>query len=840
VATILVVDDEPTARDLLVTILGYAGHRLLEASDGAEALERARGERPDLVIADLLMPTMSGFELVTLMRSDPVLARVPVVFYTANFLESEARSLARSCGVAHIIMKPAEPHTVLRTVCDVLGLPAQAPPAPAPPGETAARPEPARVFADALARRAQVLGPRLEALIDLSLQLASERDPRRLLEASCGAARKILGARYAGVGVTDELGTAVRHFFTSGMDAKVATRIGTPPPGALVLQRIVEDGRAVRLSQLAGDPTRLGLPPEHPPVHSFLGVPISSLNRRYGWLYLADKVGASAFSEEEERLAGIVAAQVGRIYENGSLYLQIEHRSRELETEVAERRRAEEALARRERELRAVLDGALDAMLIADEEGRWLEANPAASALFGAPREGLLGRSSSDFPITGADVEGFRGAFRKEGRLGGEFRLARPDGTVRDVEYRATADILPGRHLAVLRDITERKHLEAQLRHSQKMEAIGRLAGGVAHDFNNMLNVITGYGELLMQRLLVDDPLRRYARQVLAAAERAASLTRQLLIFSRKQVVQPQVLDLNSAVRDTHDMLRRTIGENIELVTSLSPDLHAVKADPGQIGQVLMNLVVNARDAMPRGGKLTIETRNVVLDGTDARQRPDARPGPHALLAVTDTGYGMPPEVLAHVFEPFFTTKEVGKGTGLGLATVYGIVKQGGGHVTVHSEEGRGTTVKVYLPWAEGVAVASEQDAPGTPPRGTETILLAEDEVMLREMATEILEGHGYTVLAARDGHDAIRIARDHPGHIDLLVTDVIMPGGLDGPGLARQLVASRPRLKVLFMSGYAEQAIVSRHVLEQGMVLLPKPFTPDELARRARQVLDS
>jgi len=385
----------------------------------------------------------------------------------------------------------------------------------------------------------------------------------------------------------------------------------------------------------------------------------------------------------------------------------------------------------------------------------------------------------------------------------------------------------------------ELRKTEAQLLQAQKMEAIGQLTGGIAHDFNNMLTVIMGYSELMLQKLKADDPLRSEVEQIKEAGNRASLLTRQLLAFSRKQVLQPRVLDLNAVLTNLDKMLQRLIGEDIALVTMPAPGLGRVKVDPGQIEQVIMNLAVNARDAMPNGGKLTIETANVELDNAYAREHVSVRPGPYVMLAVSDTGCGMDAATQARIFEPFFTTKEPGKGTGLGLSTVYGIVKQSDGNIWVYSEPGRGTTFKIYLPRVEAVAEAVEPSgAAARTIRGSETILLVEDENAVRALIRSTLQANGYTVLEAHHGKHAIQVCEQHAGPIHLMVTDVVMPE-MSGRDLAERLKPSRPNMKVFFMSGYTDKAIVNHGELDPGTAFLQKPFIPDALARKVREVLD-
>jgi PAS domain S-box-containing protein len=390
-------------------------------------------------------------------------------------------------------------------------------------------------------------------------------------------------------------------------------------------------------------------------------------------------------------------------------------------------------------------------------------------------------------------------------------------------------------------DVTERRALEQQLRQAQKMEAIGRLAGGIAHDFNNLLMVISGYSEFLLERLGPEPTLRGHAQEIANAAERATALTRQLLAFSRKQMLAPKILDLNGVVTENLKMLTRLIGEDIDLVMVPGPDISAVKADPGQIEQVIMNLAVNARDAMPQGGKLTIETANVTLDANYARFHSPVKPGDYVMLAISDTGMGMDADTQSHIFEPFYTTKGL-KGTGLGLSTVYGIVKQSEGYIWLYSEAGKGTTFKIYLPrfsapsQQAAVQPAAAQELPS---QGHENVLLVEDEENLRRLTRQALENQGYGVFDAPDGPAAIQLSQAHKGPIHLLLTDVIMPG-MNGRELANHISPTRPAMKVLYMSGYTENHIGHNGTLDQGITLLQKPFTLPALQAKVREVLDT
>ncbi|MBI4557548.1 MAG: PAS domain S-box protein [Candidatus Hydrogenedentes bacterium] len=513
--------------------------------------------------------------------------------------------------------------------------------------------------------------------------------------------------------------------------------------------------------------------------------------------------------------------------------------------DITERKKAELALQRREAYFRALIENAADLISIVDRDGNTLYESPALLPLLGYEPAAAVGKNVFDY-VHPHDVERIRRVFRealpREGaRVRDAYRVQHTDGTWRDLESTMTVLLEdPAVQGAVInsRDVTESRRLEDQFRQAQKMEAIGRLAGGVAHDFNNLLTVIQASVEFLMADLPAGDARRGDAEEIQKAAHRAASLTRQLLAFSRRQVLQLEIVNLNIIVSDTEKMLRRLIGEDIELMTVLDPTLGTVKVDPGQMEQVLLNLAVNARDAMPRGGTLTIQTANVELDEHYAQEHAEVQPGHYTLLAVSDTGGGMPPEVREKIFEPFFTTKEYG--TGLGLATVYGIVKQSGGHIWVYSELGHGATFKVYLPRVDEVAGPIGKAVRNQPePRGNKTILLVEDEESVRRLAQRILEQQGYRVLVARTGEEALRASQAYDEPIDLLFTDVVMPK-MNGKELAERVKQSRPTLRVMFASGYSDDAIINHGLLEPGIALLQKPYSSEGLLRKVREVFEA
>jgi two-component system, cell cycle sensor histidine kinase and response regulator CckA len=501
------------------------------------------------------------------------------------------------------------------------------------------------------------------------------------------------------------------------------------------------------------------------------------------------------------------------------------------------------ALRESEDRYRALFEKNPQPMWVYDLESlRFLAVNNAALAHYGYSRDEFLLMSILDIQPE-EDVEAARlSAAQAPSGLerSGVWRHRRKDGSLLDVEMSSHGTRFgarPGR-LVLANDVSDRRRLEEQLRQAQKMDAIGRLAGGVAHDFNNILGVILGYGEMVRRGLPVTDPLQPKITAILRAADRAADLTRQLLTFSRKQVVQPRILDLNIVVNDMEKMLRRLIGEDVTLKTLPCPDLGSVEADAGQMEQVVMNLAVNARDAMPDGGTLLIETQNVELDSSHVKVHPESRVGPHIMLAVSDTGLGMDRAIAAQIFEPFFTTKGVGKGTGLGLSTVYGIVTAAGGDINVYSEVGHGTTFKVYLPRVALKADVAATVVRAPPPRGTETVLLVEDEAALREMVRDVLEQAGYRVIPTVGPRDAIVAAEGRTGAIHIVLTDVIMPE-MNGRDLVRKLVPLIGEPNVVYMSGYTDDAIGHHGLLDQGMHFLQKPFTSEQLLLKLREALD-
>jgi PAS domain S-box-containing protein len=626
-----------------------------------------------------------------------------------------------------------------------------------------------------------------------------------------------------------------RSPLAKGVSFEISCRVETFAPGVGLPGRIWTTAKPVALADIAQDEDLPRLAAAQVDgLHGSFGFPILSGQEVLGVVECYSREKQKSDENLLDTLTSI-GGQLGRFLTH---------------------QRAEDALRESEARQRAMFEAALDAIITFDHTGKLVEFNPAAEKVFGYSRSEVLGKSmdmlvpvslrgpcrqaladyvqTGDGPGLGERIESV--ALRQGGNeFPVEIAISRIDGDG------------PPLFTAYIRDLSQRKAIEQtlrqteeQYRHAQKLEAVGRLSGGVAHDFNNLLTIITGYSQVLLAERTDDPVVFEAADEIRKATERAAGLTRQLLAFSRKQVLELKTLDLNNLVRDVEKMVRRGIGEDINLVMELADDLQRIKADRGQIEQVLMNLAVNARDAMPTGGKLTIATRNVEVSPGEAASYLGVERGAYVQLEVTDTGCGMDDAVKARIFEPFFTTKEEGKGTGLGLATVYGIVKQSGGSIHVETVVGQGTTFRIYLPRTEGPAPSLQQAAPVAEPRsGNETVLLVEDEDALRALASRVLKSKGYRVLEARHGAEALQLYGADIDSVDLTITDVVMPE-MNGRELVHRLMQQQPSMKVLYMSGYNEEAILRNGALDPGTALLEKPFTPLALARKVSEVLSA
>ncbi|HUS19424.1 MAG TPA: PAS domain S-box protein [Terriglobales bacterium] len=672
---------------------------------------------------------------------------------------------------------------------------------------------------------------RVEALQAALFRISERANAAQDLEEFLVAIHKILGelihARNIYVALYDENTDTVSYPYY--VDEADEPPVGSFPLGRGFTEYVLRTGShllatpeiAARL-RASGELERVGSD-----CVDWLGVPLKTGSKTVGVLAVQSYTEKVRYNEQQVEILNFVSQHIA----NAILH-----------------KRNEEARRESDLRFRTMVQSAVYGIYRSSPDDHFIEVNPALVNMLGyaTAEEVLTLKLSRDVYATSEERTSLihRHA-HSGGRVEGiEVKWKRKDGKYITVRLSGRA-ILDGsdrpRYFEMIaEDVTERRALEDQLRQSQKMEAIGRLAGGVAHDFNNLLTVIKGYSELMLDELKEADPLRAEVEEIKKAADRAATLTRQLLAFSRQQVLAPKVIDLNSVVSNMDKLLNRLLGEDIGLYTVLEGGLGTVKADPGQIEQVVMNLAVNARDAMPRGGKLTIETANVELDESYAREHVGARAGSYVMLAVSDNGTGMTPEVRQRIFEPFFTTKELGKGTGLGLSTVYGIVKQSEGYIWVYSELGQGTSFKVYLPRvdspAEMISVRSSRKPTFT---GHETVLLVEDEDGVRALVRQVLHKHGYTVLEARHGGEALLHCERHQGPIQLLLTDVVLEQ-MGGPELARRLAGIRPDMRVLYISGYTDDAIIHHGVLTEGTAFLQKPFTTEALAKKIRQVLDN
>jgi PAS domain S-box-containing protein len=677
---------------LLQTLLKKHGYGVTAAANGAEALEKARSERPDMIISDILMPIMDGFTLCREWKRDSRLKDVPFMFFSSTYNDPRDEKFALGLGAERFIVKPQDQQVLLGIIEEVIS--------EHKAGRLVAPCEPQRDEAVCLREYNEVLIRKLE---DKMVQVE-------------GAKRRL------------ELEVAER---TRAEEALRASRKMTEEIINAIPVRVFWKDRNL----------------------IYLGCN-SEFARDAGFTDPKDVIGKDDYQMVWREQAELYRADDRQVIESGG------------------------------------------SKFLMEEPQTTSEGNTIT----------LL---TSKIPLRNSD-----------GEIGGVI------GTYYDITDLKRAE-------------EEKAKLEGQLQQAMKMEAVGRLAGGVAHDFNNLLTVIMGYSELLLQKTGKESSGHREMEEIKRAGERAASLTQQLLAFSRKQIIEPKVVRLDLLVADMQAMLTRLIGEDIALQSTTGRSLGSVKVDPGQFQQILMNLVVNARDAMPDGGKIVIETANVDLDGGYCALHPYIIPGRFVMLSVSDTGHGMSEEVKKHIFEPFFTTKERGRGTGLGLATTYGAVKQSGGSIEVYSEAGIGTTIKIYLPRVEEEASQSvKDDRPQDMRGGSETVLLVEDEDVVLNLCVQILERLGYKVMQARNGAEAIALARGYGDRIDLLMTDVVMPG-MSGAELATQLVLLRPEMKVLFTSGYTDDAIVRHGILEEGVSFIGKPYTPSALAKKVRGVLD-
>jgi PAS domain S-box-containing protein len=683
----------------------------------------------------------------------------------------------------------------------------------------------------------------LTALIEMNLRLASERDPRVLLQSFCRSARDLVAAKQAIVVVRGAEAADVLHVFMNGIAQEATVALDSALRQDSVFAEFMADSHALR-RRSDGDPRAAGLPAEHPAVHSLVVAPIRSLKQVYGWVCATEKIGLEEFDDEDERLLAMLAAQVGRIYENGSLYAELECQAVALRAENAERRQAEAALRRSMTSFEYLFSNNPLPMWICHLGSlQFLEVNEAAIATYGYGRTEFLATSLFDI-VAPEDldrlVENNIHAASTSSDRSRNWRHRRKDGRAIEVDIFSRTFEFNGERARLMLgiDVTRQNEAERQLLQAQKMEAIGQLTGGVAHDFNNLLGIVLGNLEMIREETGGESAQRELADAAIEAALHGAELTRQLLAVARRQPLAPKHAVLAPLLESMARLLRRSLGDSITLDLVLAESTWPVLIDLSQLESTILNLAVNARDAMPDGGRLTIETANAIIDAADVDLQPDAEPGEYVVIAVSDTGKGMSPDVLGHALEPFFTTKGA-DGSGLGLSMVHGFVKQSGGHTQIYSEPGRGTTIKIYLPHVEAMAPGEIRPIAMAPaPRGEEVILVVDDNKGMRDIAVRQLQSLGYRTIPASDPAHALEIVQGG-APINLLFTDMVMPGGMDGRALAEAARHLRPGLKVLLTSGFTQAAASAVSENRLSFALLSKPYRKEELARTVRAAID-
>ena len=827
---LLIVDDNAVQLKLAGIHFSQLGFIVSTASSAREGLSAVADTRPDVVLCHVFMADVDGFQFCLQLRADAALAAIPVVLVSAHYGAEADRDLARLVGASSLIPRRPEFAHAAQALLDAL--------------RTGTPPPASELSEQAKLRHATQAIKQLERQLAVSSGIAQQNAHQAAqlvllsgvasaltLNADIDAALSdVLAATLDAAGISkgvlflrDPDGTpCVRQAIGFSIEerANLECFFGRGP----LLEEIIERGAAVSMPSpaLPEDVSREVLSGLR--VTSALIVPLVTDGHGAG----AMLIGATHSDMTTENSIAFARAMCNQLIQSLALAKSVGR------------------LTASEARYRALLDSATDAIAILTPEGVIREANHRWQNILGLSRAQLIGRQIRDFAVPGKDVEAVQEHEATVAVRSGRpppFEIARPDGSTVLMEFSDTTVEIGGERVVftVGRDVTQQRFLEQQLRQSQQLEAVGRLAGGVAHDFNNVLTAIIGFCELLVGDPTLEARQRRDVSEIRKAAERATRLTQQLLAFSRRQVLQPKVLDINTLIGDLKPMLRRLVFENIEILVSPRPAAGLIKIDPTQFEQILVNLIVNSRDAMAQGGKLTIETADVTLDDAYQQRHLPVVPGEYVMLAVSDTGVGMDIATRHRIFEPFFTTKGAGKGTGLWLATVYGIVKQSDGYVWVYSEPGRGTTFKIYFPRVKhGVASAKGLITENLAlTRGWETIFVVEDDEGLRRLARRALESSGYRLLEAGNPREAVQTASEYAGPIHLLLSDVVMPES-EGAPLIDRLTAVRPGLRVLYMSGYPDETIVHHGVLEEGVPFLQKPFTPQALARKVRDVLDA
>jgi two-component system, cell cycle sensor histidine kinase and response regulator CckA len=781
-ARILIVDDEADNRRLLEVMLGPDGYLVLTAASGDEALAMIAQQEPDLVLLDIMMPGMNGYEVAKQIKDNVATKPIPIIMITV-LEDRDALMLGLAAGVDDFLTKPVNRGELLLRVRNLLRL---------------------KAYGDYYDKYSHMLEGEVDSRsADL---VESERLYRSTFDAAPvgivhvgldGGCLRVNQHLCDLLGYTrDELRSIALQDLFHAEDASEKIEALHQMVSQTVDRHVVEERRY----------------------------------RRKDGTFLWTRANTSVHRDSSGQAQHLISV-IEDISDRRALEAQI--------------RQSVVSLTASEQRYRTLVESANDAIAVLTPEGVVREVNQRWVAIVGLPRRQLVGRNVRDFAPSGKEDETaqmFDQTIASNATRSTPLEIATSDGSTVLMEFSSTAIDVAGERLVLMigRDVTEQRQLEKQLRQAQKLEVLGQLAGGVAHDFNNLLTVVLGSSEVLLLELAADDPSRIEVLEIKKAGERATGLTQQLLAFSRKQVLQPSLLDFNELLSGMEPLLRRLIATHVDLVVRLGPTAGTIKIDPTQLEQLVVNLVVNAADAMPRGGKLTIETSHLRLDESYRKRHLPVAPGDYIMLAVSDTGVGMDEATSQRIFEPFFTTKEVGKGTGLGLATVYGIVKQSGGDIWVYSEPGHGTVFKIYLPQVAAAASAAiKVSAASEESRGgSETILLVEDDEAVRRLARLSLERSGYSVVDSANPKEALRAANQFGGQIDLLLSDVVMPES-EGLPLFQRLAEIRPSLRVLYMSGYADEAVIRHGIVVEGTPFLQKPFTPFALSAKVRAVLD-
>lgn len=805
---VLIVDDETQNAYMLRKLFEGHGYAVDEAQHGAEALVKARQNPPNLIISDLLMPVMDGYTLLSEWRADERLKRLPFIVYTATYTEPKDEQLALSLGADAFILKPADPEFLVARSEEVLRsisggkIPSEA-------RQQLEEKTLLKEYNEVLVRKLEKRNRELE---ETNRKLMQTIDDRAKIQDALSRSSDMLN------GLLDETPDAV---FVKDRQGKY-----------LLINRATERFIGRKAEEVLGkDDSELFPDGDGEVLMNIDREVMESGKKTTAMETLQCPQGLVTFMAHKAPYRDAAGKVIGITGISRDI-TQIQNAMSELEL----RNRAMEALTQ--------------GVLIADPrqpDSPIIYASPSFERMTGYKASEVIGlncRFMQGKDTDPAAVAKLAQAINNRQSCTIELINYKKDGTPfwNELSMSPVFDIagVLTHFIGVQTDVTERRRLEEQFRQSQKMEAIGHLASGIAHDFNNILTVINGYSQLLLGSPQIDASSKKFIQIIKDAGERSAALTTKLLAFGRKQIMSAHIIDINESLRNMEDMLKRVIGENVSLATSYGGGTDHVFADPSQLDQVILNLCVNARDAMPDGGKITIETTNRTFDDSYIKIHPYAKPGHYVMLSVSDTGIGMTEEVREHIFEPFFTTKDQSKGTGLGLSVVYGVVKQSGGFIEVYSEPGHGTSFKIYFPSAEGTPAAAKiTDDSSQLPRGTETVLLVEDEDVLRELTRHILSSCGYTVLLAANGEEALSIFDKNKEKIALLLTDVVMPG-MGGRKLSEQITAASPKIKTIYMSGYTDDAVVRHGILHDKVSFLQKPFLPLDLARKVYEVLHS